>query len=84
MDWIMFVLLPMFMLSGTFFPISQYPDWVQWIVMALPLWHGIELIRGFTTGELDWWMLLHAGYYAVMIALGIAFTTHRLRRMFLS
>jgi len=84
MEWVQFVLLPMFMLSGTFFPISQYPDVVQWIVMALPLWHGVELIRGFTTGELDWWMLLHLGYFAAMVAVGIVFTTRRLRTLFLS
>ncbi|MBO9577401.1 MAG: ABC transporter permease [Microbacteriaceae bacterium] len=84
MDWIAFVMLPMYMLSGTFFPISQYPDWVQWIVMAFPLWHGTELIRGLTTGALDWSMLIHVGYFAVMIALGIVFATRRLRALFLS
>ncbi len=50
MEWIMFVLMPMFMFSATFFPISVYPEPLQWLVMALPLWHGVELIRGLTTG----------------------------------
>ncbi|OJX65260.1 MAG: ABC transporter [Micrococcales bacterium 73-13] len=84
MDWIQFALLPMFMLSGTFFPISLYPEWVQWIVQALPLWHGIELVRGLTTGALSWGMLLHVGYFAVMVVLGLVFTTRRLRALFLT
>ena len=84
MDWIAFVILPMFMLSGTFFPVEQYAEPVQWIIKALPLWHGTELIRGLTLGALDWGMLVHVGYFAVMILLGVAFTTRRLRRMFLT
>jgi len=83
MDWIMFVMLPMFMLSGTFFPITQFPGWVQGIIEVFPLWHAAELIRGLTTGELSWWMLLHLGYFVVMIGLGLAFATRRLRTMFL-
>jgi len=84
MDWIAFVMLPMFMLSGTFFPVEQYVEPVQWVIKALPLWHGNELIRGLTLGALDWGMLLHVGYFAVMIGLGLAFTTRRLRTMFLT
>ncbi|WP_295820800.1 ABC transporter permease [uncultured Microbacterium sp.] len=83
MDWINFVLLPMFLFSATFYPITVYPGWVQQIVMALPLWHGVELIRGLTTGILNVDMLWHVFYYAVMIAIGLVFTTKRLRALFL-
>ena len=83
MDWINFVLLPMFLFSATFYPISVYPEWVQHIVMALPLWHGVELIRGLTTGILSVDMLWHVLYYVVMIAVGLVFTTRRLRALFL-
>ncbi|MDC7803401.1 ABC transporter permease [Sphingomonas sp. BLCC-B65] len=83
MDWINFVLLPMFLFSATFYPITVYPGWVQQIVMALPLWHGVELIRGLTTGILNIDMLWHVLYYAVMIAIGLVFTTKRLRALFL-
>ncbi len=83
MDWINFVLLPMFLFSATFYPISVYPEWVQHIVMALPLWHGVELIRGLTTGILSIDMLWHVLYYVVMIAVGLVFTTRRLRALFL-
>jgi len=83
MDVISLVMLPMFLLSGTFFPISVYPEPVQWFIQALPLWHGVELVRGLTTGALSFAMLGHLAYYAGMIALGVIFTTRRLRALFL-
>ena len=83
MDWINFVLLPMFLFSATLYPISIYPAWVQSIIMAFPLWHGVELVRGFTTGILTPAMWLHVLYFVVMIAIGLVFTTKRLRALFL-
>lgn len=83
MDVIPLILLPMFLLSATFFPISVYPEPVQWFIMALPLWHGVELVRGLTTGVLTVAMLGHVAYYLGMIALGLIFTTRRLRALFL-
>ncbi|MCT9818838.1 ABC transporter permease [Microbacterium sp. W1N] len=83
MDWINFVLLPMFLFSATFYPITVYPEWVQQIVMALPLWHGVEMVRQLTTGiitpDIGW----HVLYYVVMVAIGLVFTTKRLRALFL-
>lgn len=83
MEWINFVLLPMFLFSATFYPITVYPPAIQAIVQALPLWHGVELIRGLTTGSLDSAMLLHVLYFVVMIGIGLVFTTKRLRALFL-
>lgn len=84
MDWIAFVLLPMFLFSATLFPITTYPGWVQSIIQAFPLWHGVELLRGLTTGDLQPAMLGHIAYYVVMILVGMVFTTRRLRALFLS
>jgi lipooligosaccharide transport system permease protein len=83
MDWINFVMLPMFMFSATFYPITVYPPAIQVIIEALPLWHGVELVRGLTTGSLAPAMLLHVLYFVVMIAIGLVFTTRRLRTLFL-
>ena len=83
MEWILFVLLPMFLFSATFYPLSVYSQPVQWIIQALPLWHGVELVRGLTTGVLSLGMLGHVLYYVVMIAIGLVFTTRRLRALFL-
>ena len=83
MDWITIVMLPMFLLSATFFPITVYPEPVQWLIQAMPLWHGVELIRGLTTGQLSGGTWVHVAYFAAMIAVGLVATTRRLRALFL-
>jgi lipooligosaccharide transport system permease protein len=83
MDWINFVMLPMFLFSATFYPITVYPGWIQGLIKALPLWHAVELVRGLTLRVLDGSMLTHVAYFLVMIGLGLAFTTVRLRALFL-
>jgi lipooligosaccharide transport system permease protein len=84
MDWINIVLLPMFLLSATFFPISVYPAPLQWLIQAMPLWHAVELVRGLTTGDLApgiWW---HVLYFVAMVGIGLTVTTRRLRALFLA
>jgi lipooligosaccharide transport system permease protein len=44
--------LPLFLFSGTFFPISQLPGWLRPFAAVSPLWHGVELARAATTGTL--------------------------------
>ncbi|SEN73901.1 ABC transporter [Cryobacterium sp. TMT1-3] len=83
MDWINFVLLPMFLFSATFYPLSVYPQGIQYVIQALPLWHGVELVRALTTGQVNAGLLWHVLYYAVMIAVGLFLTTRRLRALFL-
>ena len=83
MEWINFVMLPMFLFSATFYPLTVYPQPVQWIVQAFPLWHGVEMVRAFTTGTLTPDLWIHVLYYAIMIAVGLVFTTRRLRALFL-
>lgn len=83
MDWIPFVMLPMFLFSATFYPLTVYPEPIQWFIQALPLWHGVELLRGLTLGALGPTMLVHLGYFVAMILVGLAFTTRRLRALFL-
>lgn len=83
MQWIQLVMLPMFLFSGTFFPLTIYPEPVQWLIQALPLWQAIELIRGLTLGILNWAMLGHVLYFVVMIIGGLYFTTRRLTALFL-
>lgn len=84
MDWITFALLPMFLFSATFYPLSVYAEPIQWVIKALPLWHAVELVRGLTTGVLGPMMLVHVGYFLVMVTAGVLFTTTRLRALFLS
>src|SRR6478672_7808182 len=83
MDWINFIMLPMFLFSATFYPLSVYPEWLQYVIQAMPLRHGVELVRGLTTGDVNWGLLWHVLYYAVMIVVGLVVTTKRLRALFL-
>jgi ABC-type polysaccharide/polyol phosphate export systems, permease component len=83
MDWINIVLLPMFLFSATLFPISAFPEAVQWFIMALPLWHGVELMRQLSVGHFEASTAVHLSYFVALSVLGIAFTTRRLRSLFL-
>jgi lipooligosaccharide transport system permease protein len=83
MNWVNFFLLPMFLFSGTFFPVSVYPEWIQMVVKALPLWQGVDLVRSLMLGIIDISVLGHIAYFLVMIALGLSFTTVRLRALFM-
>ncbi|MEC5190278.1 MULTISPECIES: ABC transporter permease [unclassified Arthrobacter] len=83
MDWINFVMLPMFLFSATFYPLSVYPQAVQWFIQAMPLWHGVELLRQISVGAFTPATALHVGYYLAMIVLGLTLTTGRLRALFL-
>lgn len=83
MDLIFIVLLPMFLFSSTLYPIDVYPTAIQWLVMALPLWHGIELMRQLAFGAVGWSTVGHAAYFVVLAVVGIALATRRLRALFL-
>lgn len=74
---------PMFLLSGTFFPLTVYPESVQWIIQALPLWHAVDMVRQLTTGIILPSLWGHVGYFAVMVMIGITGSTLRLKALFL-
>jgi lipooligosaccharide transport system permease protein len=66
-----FAIVPMFLFSGTFFPISQLPDWLQPAAYVVPLWHGVQLTRAVTLGwdtVLAPW--LHVTYLGAWVAAG--------------
>jgi lipooligosaccharide transport system permease protein len=83
MGFINFILLPMTLFSGSLYPISVYPDWLEKVIMALPLWHGIELVRACWFGNITSDILVHIAYFLVMIATGLFVTSRRLRALFL-
>jgi len=67
-----FVFMPMFLFSGTFYPLDSLPVWLQWIGWISPLWHGSELGRVATYGAPvpSWMIVVHIGYLAVLCAAG--------------
>lgn len=58
---------PLFLFSGTFFPISQLPDGLEALAVLSPLWHGVELCRAATTGHGE--ALELVGHVVVLVAL---------------
>jgi len=82
MSWVNFALLPLFLFSGTFYPLDVYPEPLQWVVQALPLWHGVEMLRGFTTGAVSLATLGHVAYFLVLGGIGTLFATRRLKVLF--
>jgi lipooligosaccharide transport system permease protein len=82
-DLINLVVLPLFLFSGTFFPISAYPEPLQVVIMLTPLWQGTDLIRSLVIGSVDASTLWHVGYLGLMGLAGLAVVARRLDRMLL-
>ena len=75
-----FVVIPLFLFGGAFYPLSQLPVPVQWLNKAWPLWHGVTVARSFTTGTMQWLGVFgHLGYVALWAAVGTAFAVRRMR-----
>jgi lipooligosaccharide transport system permease protein len=77
-DLVTLVVLPMFLFSTTFFPLSVYPPAVRFVVSCFPLYHAIELMRALTSGAVDWGLLGHLAYFVVMTAIGAWVASRRL------
>jgi lipooligosaccharide transport system permease protein len=78
-----FVLMPMTLFTGAFFPVSQLPQWLLPVVWLTPAWHGIELARGTAFGTMDLLPALgHIAYLVALtaggVALGVKFFNRRL------
>lgn len=66
-----FIFMPMFLFSGTFYPLATLPLWLQWIGWISPLWHATELGRTLTyRGEPDWLTAVHVVYLLALIITG--------------
>lgn len=80
-DLVFMVTMPIFLFSATFYPIDVYPPWLQGAAKISPLYHGTELIRGFTLGVLDWSMIGHVVFLVVMGLIGAVIANRRFDRL---
>ncbi len=83
-DYVTLAIQPMFLFSATFFPLSTYPEALQWLVRATPLYHGVALERGLMLGEVGWGLLSHVGYLLLLGLVGVLGAARRLERLLLS
>ena len=83
-DYVQLAILPMFLFSATFFPLSTYPESLQRVVQATPLYHGVALVRDLMLGQVSVALVWHVAYFAVMGLLGFLVAARRLERLLLS
>ena len=81
-----FAIVPLFLFSGTFFPISQLPDWLEPVAYFTPLFHGVELVRKIALPGADASIVtslplwVHAGYLLTMAVIGLVLSIRLLDR----
>jgi lipooligosaccharide transport system permease protein len=82
-DLIQLVVLPLFLFSGTFYPLDAYPEALRWVVQATPLYQGVNLIRSLVVGHLEPSLLIHVAYLVVMGTIGLMIVARRLDKLLL-
>ncbi len=82
-DLIQIVVLPMFLFSGTFYPIDAYPEPLRFVVQLTPLYQGVDLLRSLAIGHLEAVLLLHVAYLALMGIAGLWIVSRRLDKLLL-
>ena len=75
--------LPLFLLSTTFYPIEVYPDWARPLVYASPLYHGVELVRAATLGVFDTSVFGHVAFLVALALVGTIVAGRRLEGLLL-
>lgn len=77
-----FVLMPMFLFAGTFYPLESMPVYLQWIGWISPMWHGTQLARAVSYGmPLDAGQaVLHGAYLALLVVVGAWFSVRNFVR----
>jgi lipooligosaccharide transport system permease protein len=82
-DLIQLVILPLFLFSGTFYPIDAYPPALQTIVRLTPLYQGVDLLRSLTVGAISPALLIPIAYLGTMGIVGLAVASRRIDRLLL-
>jgi lipooligosaccharide transport system permease protein len=82
-DMVSLAVLPLFLFSATFYPLSVYPGWLQVVVRCTPLYQSVTLIRGLDAGAFSWSLLGHMAYLLALGFVGLSITARRLARLLL-
>ncbi|TDU91412.1 lipooligosaccharide transport system permease protein [Kribbella voronezhensis] len=80
-----FGVIPAFLFSGAFFPVSQLPDWIEWLAYVSPLWHAVELSRDLSLNTVEFWPALGSlAYLAAWFVVGTWFAVRGLTKRLIS
>jgi lipooligosaccharide transport system permease protein len=82
-EFVQLAILPMFLFSATFYPLSAYPPALQWVVELTPLYRSVVLCRELVTGVLSWGSLVSVVYLLVMGGVGLHVASRRLGKLLL-
>jgi lipooligosaccharide transport system permease protein len=82
-DYIQLAIVPMFLFSATFFPVSAFDGALRWVVEVSPLYRGVALVRELTTGTVSAASLWSVGYLLVMGSIGLLVASRRFDRLLL-
>jgi lipooligosaccharide transport system permease protein len=83
-DLVSLAIVPLFLFSGVFYPLSLYPEWLRVLVTLTPLYQGVALLRGLDTGVVGPVLIVHAGYLALFGSAGLMGATRRLGQLLLA
>ncbi|HEY5023703.1 MAG TPA: ABC transporter permease [Acidimicrobiales bacterium] len=82
-DKVSLALIPLFLFSATFYPLSVYPGWLQAVIRCTPLYQGVALLRGLDLGIVSWSLAGHVAYLLVTGCLGLMVATRRMAALLL-
>jgi lipooligosaccharide transport system permease protein len=83
-EWVTLATIPLFLFSATFFPLSAFPGWLQWVIEVTPLYRGVVLVRELTTGVVTWESAVSVAYLVAMGVVGLMIVARRLDKLLLS
>lgn len=83
-EYVTLATLPMFLFSATFYPLSTYPESIQWVVRFSPLYHAATLLRELTTGAVGAGSLIHVAVLVALGVVGLVVTGRRLEKLLLT
>jgi lipooligosaccharide transport system permease protein len=83
-DYVQLAVVPMFLFSATFFPVTAFHGVLRWVVEVTPLYRGVALVRELTTGALSTGSLWSVVYLLVMGGVGLAVASRRFDRLLLT
>jgi lipooligosaccharide transport system permease protein len=82
-EFLNLVMLPMFLFSATFYPITVYPTAIEWLVRVSPLYNGVALMRALMTGSVGWVQLVNIAYLAALGIGGMLLAGKRIDKLLL-
>jgi len=82
-DLVALFFIPLFLFSGTFYPVGAYPTWLATVVRLTPLYQGVQINRALSLGQLHPSLLLNVAYLVVVALLGYRIAGRRLSKLLL-